>query len=44
MIVLNGDGLDSELLEEANASKADAILAVTDDDKTNMLAAIGPNR
>ena len=39
-IVLNGDGLDSELLEEANVSKADAILAVTDDDKTNMLAAV----
>ena len=39
-IVLNGDGLDSELLEEANVSKTDAILAVTDDDKTNMLAAV----
>ena len=39
-IVLNGDGLDAELLEEANVSKTDAILAVTDDDKTNMLAAV----
>jgi trk system potassium uptake protein TrkA len=39
-IVLHGDGLDSELLEEANVSKTDAILAVTDDDKTNMLAAV----
>ena len=39
-IVLNGDGLDSELLEEANVSKTDAILAITDDDKTNMLAAV----
>ena len=39
-IVLHGDGLDSELLEEANVSKADAILTVTDDDKTNMLAAV----
>ena len=39
-IVLYGDGLDAELLEEANVSKSDAILAVTDDDKTNMLAAV----
>ena len=39
-IVLHGDGLDSGLLEEANVSTADAILAVTDDDKTNMLAAV----
>ncbi len=39
-IVLNGDGLDSGLLEEANVSKTDTILAVTDDDKTNMLAAV----
>ncbi len=39
-IVLNGDGLDSSLLSEANIESADAILAVTDDDKTNMLAAV----
>lgn len=39
-IVLNGDGLDSLLLSEANVETADAILAVTDDDKTNMLAAV----
>ena len=37
-IVLHGDGLDMELLEEANITKADAVLAVTDDDKTNLLA------
>ncbi len=37
-IVLNGDGLDMALLEEANIHKADAVLAVTDDDKTNLLA------
>ncbi len=37
-IVLNGDGLDMALLEEANLHKADAVLAVTDDDKTNLLA------
>ena len=39
-IVLNGDGLDSALLNEANISRADAILVVTDDDKTNLLAAV----
>lgn len=38
-IVLHGDGLDMELLEEANLDKSDAILAVTDDDKTNLLTA-----
>ena len=39
-IVLNGDGLNSALLAEANIGKSDVILAVTDDDKTNMLAAV----
>ncbi|MEL6640027.1 MAG: TrkA C-terminal domain-containing protein, partial [Pseudomonadota bacterium] len=39
-IVLHGDGLDENLLEEANIRNADAILAVTDDDKTNMLASV----
>jgi len=37
-IVLHGDGLDMELLEEANIDKIDALLAVTDDDKTNLLS------
>ncbi|TCO71287.1 Trk system potassium transporter TrkA [Rhodovulum euryhalinum] len=39
-IVLHGDGLDVSLLEEANIERADAVLAVTDDDKTNLLAAV----
>ncbi|GGB97448.1 Trk system potassium transport protein TrkA [Marivita lacus] len=39
-IVLNGDGLDVALLAEANIERADAVLCVTDDDKTNMLAAV----
>ncbi|MGR3501185.1 Trk system potassium transporter TrkA [Pseudaestuariivita sp.] len=39
-IVLNGDGLDISLLQEANISRADAVLAVTDDDKTNLLASV----
>ena len=39
-IVLNGDGLNMELLAEAGVDRADAILAVTDDDKTNLLASV----
>ncbi|MDB4111460.1 Trk system potassium transporter TrkA [Yoonia sp.] len=39
-IVLHGDGLDSSLLDEANIATADAVLAVTDDDKTNLLASV----
>jgi trk system potassium uptake protein TrkA len=36
-IVLHGDGLDMELLEEANIENTDAVLALTSDDKTNLL-------
>ncbi len=39
-IVLHGDGMDSELLLEAAIERADAVLAVTDDDKTNLLVAV----
>ncbi len=39
-IVLHGDGLDIELLREANVDRADAVLCVTDDDKTNLLASV----
>ncbi|MEP5731854.1 MAG: Trk system potassium transporter TrkA [Sulfitobacter sp.] len=39
-IVLNGDGLDAALLAEAGIARADAMLAITDDDKTNMLACV----
>ena len=39
-IVLPGDGLDVALLAEAGVRRADAMLAVTDDDKTNLLAAV----
>ena len=38
-IVLHGDGLDMELLQEAKIETADALLAVTSDDKTNLLTA-----
>ena len=39
-IVLHGDGLDMDILMEANIDKADAVLAVTDDDKTNLLVSV----
>jgi trk system potassium uptake protein TrkA len=39
-VVLHGDGLDLELLEEANVDRMDAVLALTDDDKTNILACV----
>lgn len=39
-IVLNGDGMDMDLLMEAAIDRADAVLAVTDDDKTNLLVSV----
>jgi trk system potassium uptake protein TrkA len=39
-IVLNGDGLDIDLLMEASIDRADAVLVLTDDDKTNLLVAV----
>ena len=39
-IVLNGDGMDIDMLMEASIDRADAILAVTDDDKTNLLVSV----
>ncbi|MCC6304055.1 MAG: Trk system potassium transporter TrkA [Rhodobacteraceae bacterium] len=39
-IVLNGDGMEAEILAEASVGRADALLAVTDDDKTNLLVAV----
>ncbi len=39
-IVLHGDGMDMDILMEASIDKADAVLAVTDDDKTNLLVSV----
>ncbi|MBP7002390.1 Trk system potassium transporter TrkA [Amaricoccus sp.] len=39
-VVLNGDGLDIDLLAEAQVEHVDALLALTDDDKTNILACV----
>lgn len=37
-VVLHGDGLEPELLEEAGVASADAAIALTEDDKVNLLA------
>jgi len=39
-LVLNGSSLDRELLREAGAQDADAFVALTNDDKVNILAAV----
>ena len=36
-LVLNGDGLDQSILDEANISDADMLLALTNDDETNII-------
>ena len=37
-IVLNGDALNAEILAEAGVAEADAIVALTNDDRTNLLS------
>lgn len=37
-IVLHGDALDGEVLEEAGITDADALVALTDDDRVNLLS------
>jgi trk system potassium uptake protein TrkA len=39
-VVINGDALDSDILEEANASTAETIVAVSNDDEVNILASM----
>lgn len=39
-VVLHGDALDREILREANATMADKVVAVTADDKVNILASL----
>jgi trk system potassium uptake protein TrkA len=39
-VVLNGDVLDTHILEEASVSTAETVVAVTNDDETNILAAL----
>ena len=39
-VVLNGDVLDTEILTEANVANAETVVSVTNDDETNILAAL----
>jgi trk system potassium uptake protein TrkA len=39
-VVLLGDGLDQQVLAEAGAAEAEAIIAVTNDDEVNILASV----
>ena len=39
-VVLCGDVLDPELLEEANVANAEAVVALTNDDETNILSSL----
>ncbi len=39
-VVINGDVLDPEILEEANVAQTETVIAVTNDDETNILASL----
>ena len=39
-MVLNGDALDRQLLEEANVRNTETVVAVTNDDETNIIASL----
>ena len=39
-IVINGDGLDEEVLTEANLGEAETVLALTNDDEDNLMVSV----
>ncbi len=39
-VVLHGDALEREILDEANVSESEAIIAITNDDETNILVSL----
>jgi trk system potassium uptake protein TrkA len=43
-VVLHGSALDEEVLKEADVSKADTVVALTNDDQANILSCIMSNR
>ena len=48
-IVINGDGLDEEILKEANLDEIETVLCLTNDDEDNIMASVlaeksGPNK
>lgn len=40
IIVIHGDGLQQEILEEANIAETETLIAVTNDDETNILGSL----
>lgn len=40
IVVLNGDGLDDDVLREANVRDTETLVALTDDDEVNVLASV----
>jgi trk system potassium uptake protein TrkA len=40
VLILNGSGLDRQVLEEANVEETETLIAVTDDDETNILCSL----
>lgn len=43
-VVLQGDGLDRNILQEAGVSEAEAVVAITDNDQVNILASVVAKR
>ena len=48
-IVINGDGLDEEILKEANIDEAETVISLMNDDENNIMASVlaekaGPNK
>jgi trk system potassium uptake protein TrkA len=39
-VILHGDGLDKDILEEADIGNAETLIAITDDDEANILGSI----
>ena len=39
-IVINGDGLDEDVLKEANVEESETVLALTNDDEDNIMASV----
>ena len=39
-IIINGDGLDEEILTEANLEEAETVLALTNDDEDNLMVSV----
>lgn len=40
VVIIHGDGLQQEILEEANIAKTETLIAVTNDDETNILGSL----